>query len=45
MALGDGTFVSMMNHYQNSSSMREIAHAAVDNLHGLQLRLSHGEHG
>lgn len=45
MAVGDGTYVSMANHYQPFASMRELAHAAVDNLYGLELRSPHEHHG
>lgn len=45
MPISDGVFVSMANHYEPYSSMRELAHAAVDNLYGFELRSSHGHHG
>jgi hypothetical protein len=43
MSNPDGSYTSVMNHYQSFPTLRRTTHAAVDSLHGASLRpIRHG---
>ncbi|BFU43603.1 tyrosinase family oxidase copper chaperone [Krasilnikovia sp. MM14-A1004] len=44
MVNGDGTYTSVVNHYQTFRSLREVARAAVDELDGATLVPVHVHH-